>query len=468
MIKKDLQALVIDDEPSIRDFLTEVLRSDGWIVSEAETAERSFEMLRDQQWSLVFCDVMLGGADGFAVLRRFTEEQPEAQIVIMTGHGSAAGALDAVSLGAYDYLMKPFSVTEVEALSKDVRKRIEKRQRPVSESNEQSVPVYTSDLDLIGHSGAFIKVMKLVGRLASTNLPVLITGESGTGKEVVARAIHRRSTRTSRPFVAVNCGALPAELIESELFGHVRGSFTGADRDRQGLFEEANGGTVFLDEITETTPAFQVKLLRALQEGEIRRVGSNRVVKVDVRIIAATNRDPEADVQNGRFRQDLLYRLNAVTLHLPPLRERREDIMPLAKHFAQRVRTPGNPPLRFSPEVIYLLETYPWPGNIRELENAIMRASALCDHVARPEDLPERIRSFHDAPMEEASTPQNGLYNKEAEEWPELSEIEGRYVARVLAHTSGNKQAAARVLGVDRKTLQRMIKRHNLDGTPSL
>jgi two-component system, NtrC family, response regulator AtoC len=467
-MKKDLQALVIDDEPSIRDFVSEVLNGDGWVVSEAETAERSFEMLRDEQWSLVFCDVMLGGADGFAVLRRFTEEQPDAQIVLMTGHGSAVGALDAVSLGAYDYLMKPFSVNEVEALSKAVRKRLEKKRQPsLNDIEEPSVPVYTSDLELIGHSSAFVKVMKLVGRLAATNLPVLVTGESGTGKEVVAKAIHRRSPRASKAFVAVNCGALPAELIESELFGHVRGSFTGADRDRQGLFEEANGGTVFLDEITETTPAFQVKLLRALQEGEFRRVGSNKIVKVDVRIIAATNRDPEAEVQAGRFRQDLLYRLNAVSLNLPPLRERREDIMPLARHFAERVRAPGNPPLRFSTETTYLLETYRWPGNIRELENAVMRASALCDHIARPEDLPERIRNFHDDQVEEL-LPETELLLGNEDGWPTLSEIEGRYVARVLAHTSGNKQAAARLLGVDRKTLQRMIKRHELENVMAI
>src|SRR5919198_2729174 len=211
--------------------------------------------------------------------------------------------------------------------------------RPGTTGELPPTPVYASDIDLIGVSAAFIEVMKQVGRVAATNLPVLVAGESGTGKEVVARALHRRSRRAARPFVAVNCGAIPSELIESELFGHVRGSFTGATSDRAGLFEEADGGTVFLDEITETTPAFQVKLLRALQEGEIRRVGSNRTQRVDVRVIAASNRDVEMEVANGRFRQDLLYRLNAVTLKLPPLRERREDIVPLARRFAERVRS---------------------------------------------------------------------------------------------------------------------------------
>jgi DNA-binding NtrC family response regulator len=459
-----MKALVVDDEPAVRDFVTEVLRADGWETSEAETAERAFEMLRDDRWSLVFCDVMLGGADGFSVLRRFTDEQPEAQIVLMTGHGSAAGALDAVAFGAYDYLLKPFGADDVLALSQAVRERIEKPQRRDDANAEPPAPVYISDIDLVGRSAAFVEVMKLVGRVAITNLPVLITGESGTGKEIVARAIHRRSPRSAEAFVALNCGALPSELIESELFGHVRGSFTGATVDRRGLWEEADGGTVFLDEITETTPAFQVKLLRALQEGEIRRVGSNRTIHVDVRVIAATNCDAEEEVRGGRFRQDLLYRLNAVTIHLPPLRERLEDILPLATHFARRVVRAGDPPVNFSREALQLLESYNWPGNIRELENAVVRAAALCDNTVRPEDLPERIRNFSSAPPPEAEAASHLHVEQGEEEWPPLSEIEGRYVARVLAHTGGNKQAASRLLGIDRKTLQRMIKRHHLDG----
>jgi DNA-binding NtrC family response regulator len=458
-----MKALVVDDEPAVRDFVIEVLQTDGWEVSEAETAERAFEMLRDHRWSLVFCDVMLGGADGFAVLRRFTAEQPEAQIVLMTGHGSAAGALDAVAFGAYDYLMKPFSVGDVLALSQAVRERHRKPTRVEDDRNRPTIPVYISDIDLVGRGAAFVEVMKLVGRVSITNLPVLITGESGTGKEVVARAIHHRSPRSAESFVALNCGALPAELIESELFGHVRGSFTGATVDRLGLWEEADGGTVFLDEITETTPAFQVKLLRALQEGEIRRVGSNRTVHVDVRVIAATNRDAEEEVREGRFRQDLLYRLNAVTIHLPPLRERLEDILPLATRFAERVVRANEPPVSFSREALQLLENYNWPGNIRELENAVVRAAALCDTVVRPEDLPERIRNFTSpAPAEDADTVARLRDPQAGEEWPPLSEIEGRYVARVLAHTGGNKQAAARLLDIDRKTLQRMINRHHI------
>ena len=456
-----MHALVIDDEAGVRRFVADVLREDGWEVSDAETAERAFELLREGHWSLVFCDVMLGGADGYAVLRRFNLEQPQAQVVLMTGHGSAVGALDATAGGAYDYLIKPFSVSDVQALSRSVKRHDARRAFSSTKENEKATPVYISDIALIGQSPAFIEAMKLVGRVAPTNLPVLITGESGTGKEVVARAIHRRSRRAARSFVAVNCGALPAELIESELFGHVRGAFTGADRDRQGLFEEADGGTVFLDEITETTPAFQVKLLRALQEGEIRRVGANRTTHVDVRVIAATNGGLENDVQKGLFRQDLLYRLNTVSLHLPPLRERREDIPILVRHFASLARVPGDPDLSFSPEALHLLENYHWPGNIRELENAVVRTAALCDHIIRPEDLPERIRKAGDAAIGEAA-PRTDIPFIADGEWLPLAEIEGRYVTRALAHTNGNKMAAARLLGVDRKTIERMIKRHNI------
>ncbi|HKP71508.1 MAG TPA: sigma-54 dependent transcriptional regulator [Pyrinomonadaceae bacterium] len=459
-----MKALVIDDENLIRDNVAEVLRADGWTVSEAESAERAFDLLSRETWALVFCDVKLGGDgghDGFAVLRRFTEEQPGAQIVLMTGHGSAVGALDAVASGAYDYLMKPFDNDEVIAISQAVRNGIEKRARQ-NTTGDLLPPVYTSDIDLVGQSAAFVEMMKLVGRVAGTNLPVLITGESGTGKEVVARAIHRRSQRAENAFVAVNCGAIPSELIESELFGHVRGSFTGATMDRRGLWQEAHLGTIFLDEITETTPAFQVKLLRALQEGEIRRVGSNHTLQVDVRVIAASNRDVEREMRDGRFRQDLLYRLNAVTLHLPPLRERREDIMPLARRFAERTTRNGERPVSFSRDAIEVLQGYNWPGNIRELENAIVRATALCDQIVRPEDLPERI-SGSTVEAAQPVAPVAAEAKKDDEELLSLSELECRHIYRVLEHTGGNKQAAARILGIDRSTLQRMIKRHNLE-----
>jgi len=290
---------------------------------------------------------------------------------------------------------------------------------------------------------------------------VEMDGPFGGCGEVVASALHRRSARGEQPFVAVNCGAIPAELIESELFGHMKGSFTGADRDRWGLWEEADGGTVFLDEITETTAAFQVKLLRALQEGEIRRVGSNRTQQVDVRVVAASNRNVEGEVKAGRFRQDLFYRLNAVSIVLPPLRERREDILPLAKSFAEQVYS-LNPAVNFAPEALALLERYSWPGNIRELENAVVRAAALCDGMIRVRDLPERVRNHR--PETRPATVSQMEPEKSAgdqQEWPSLAEVEGRYVAQVLEHTRGNKQAAARLLGVDRKTVERIVRRQD-------
>src|SRR2546423_4207221 len=461
MKQTQLHALIIDDEAQVRSFIGLVLSSEGWEVSEAESAERAFEMLHTQDWSLVLCDVLLGGESGFSVLKRFREELPEKQVVLMTGRGSALDALDATALGAFDYLLKPFGVDELQSLARAARERLAERPARRADSRQKDSASNFTYLVLVGRSEAFIEVMKQVGRFAATSLPVLITGESGTGKEVVARALHRRSRRAQQPFVAVNCGAIPSELIESELFGHVRGSFTGAHADRPGLFEEADGGTVFLDEITETTPAFQVKLLRVLQEGEIRRVGSNRTQHVDVRVITASNRDVESEVEAGRFRQDLFYRLNAVTLRLPPLRERHEDIMPLARRFAGRVWS-ANPAASFSPEATYLLEQYTWPGNVRELENAVVRAVALCGNVVRPEDLPERVRNYR-PPQQEEAAPAETHPPPAGKEWPTLSEIEGRYVARVLSHTGGNKQAAARTLSVDRKTLERKIKRNNIN-----
>ena len=450
----ELHALVIDDEQPVRDFVATVLRADGWQVTQSSSAEEAFEMSHYTTWAVVFCDVMLGGANGFEVLRRFKQDLPETKVVLMTGHGSGEGALDATAFGAYDYLLKPFGPEELQSLSSALREQLTTHRKVFRRRADSP----EGDINLIGRSQVFIEVMKQVGRVAATNLPVLLTGESGTGKELIAAAIHRRSGRADKPFVAVNCGAIPAELIESELFGHTKGSFTGADRDRRGLWEEADGGTVFLDEITETTAAFQVKLLRVIQEREIRRVGSNQTLAVDVRVVAASNRNVEEEVSAGRFRNDLFYRLNAVSLVLPPLRERREDIPPLAQSFARRIYS-LSPSVTFSPEAVELLERYRWPGNIRELENAVVRGAAMCDGIIRAKDLPDRIRHYR----EQGLTPENSATaDPENEEWPLLAQVEGRYVARVLGKTGGNKQAASRVLGVDRKTLNRMIDRHKI------
>jgi DNA-binding NtrC family response regulator len=455
-----MQALVIDDDPQMRKFVSEVLRDEGWELTEAASAEEVFELMREREWPVVFCDVILGGADGFSVLKRFKEQQPRAKVVLMTGDGNASGALDATSFGAFDYLLKPFGPEELRSLSQALRELLPSRQSRRLQA-PHATSGYQPDIGLLGRSEAFIGIMKQVGRVATTNLPVLLTGESGTGKEVVASSLHSHSSRAEEPFVAVNCGAISAELIESELFGHVKGSFTGADRDRRGLWEEADKGTIFLDEITETTPAFQVKLLRALQQSEIRRVGSNQTQRVDVRVIAASNRNVEAEVEAGRFRKDLFYRLNAVSITLPPLRERPEDILLLANSFAERVYS-LSPKVTFSIEALKQLEKYPWPGNIRELENAVVRATAICDGTIRLKDLPERVQQYCNLQERVLSASDSETTAQVVAEWFPLATLEGRYVEKVLTHTKGNKQAAARILDVDRKTLDRMIKRHKV------
>jgi DNA-binding NtrC family response regulator len=462
-----LHALVIDDEPDISGLVAEVLRQEGWDVTEAASAEEAFEVLPGQNWGVVFSDVVLGGADGFSVLRRFKQEIPATPVVLMTGHASASGALDATSFGAYDYLLKPFGIDELQALSQALKEQV-LDYRPRRVRSPIAPTKYQPDIRLLGRSKALIDIMKHIGRVANTNLPVLLSGESGTGKEVIASALHSRSPRRDHPFVAVNCGALSAELIESELFGHAKGSFTGADRDLPGVWEAADKGTIFLDEITETTPAFQVKILRALQQGEIRQVGPNEVRRVDVRVIAASNRNVEEEVRAGRFRQDLFYRLNAVSIRLPPLRERREDILLLAKNFAERVYSLGAQ-VKFSREALELLEQYSWPGNIRELENAVVLATAVCDGTIRAKDLPEPLHKYSARQAEDAA--QNPGEASRPDDIPEenlpLSVMEGRHVAKILTHTRGNKQAAARILKIDRKTLDRMIKRHKIGSNTS-
>ena len=454
--ERDKFALVVDDEPRIRSLIAEILETDGWKVTACSSAEEAIELINVFPWQLVFCDVILGGTDGYEVLRRFARDCPKAQFILMTGHVSGAGALDATAIGAYDYLSKPFKIERILSISRAILDRAgsgDVGARP----EKENLTAYESDLGLIGKSPAFIECLKLVGRVAPTDLPVLISGASGTGKEVIARAIHKRSPRANAPFVPVNCGAIPVELIESELFGHAKGSFTGADRERPGLWEEANGGTIFLDEITETGALFQVKLLRALQEREIRRVGSNRSIPVDVRVIAATNRDIEEEVRAERFRQDLMFRLNVVSIELPRLRDRSDDIVLLANHFIARS---GKRDTRLSPEVKEILIRHDWEGNIRELENAILGAIALADDVIYPEHLPKNLLasnvqqkaglSLHESLVDEVKT---------QDKFVTLSEMEERYVSAVLAKTGGNKQAAARILDIDRKTLIRIAER---------
>jgi len=451
------RVLVIDDEHSVREFVSDVLRGDGWNVSQSPSAEDAFERLPETPWAVVFCDVTLAGASGYNALHTFKEKLPDSRVVLMAGHGNTAGSLDTTAFGIYDYLLQRFGTEELQLLSQALREQLTARTKRTSPARRTAA--CHSDLELVGRSQALIEVLKQVRRVSSTNVPVLITGEAGTGKELVASAIHNRSARAERPFIAINCGSVPADLIEAEVFGYVRGSFAGADRDRRGLWEEADGGTLFLDEITQTSLSFQATLLRAMQMGEIRRVGSNHTTPVNVRVIAASNRDVEPEVAAGRFRNDLFQRLNGAPIELSPLRERPEDVPPLAQSFADRVYS-LSPPVRFSVEALAVLQRYNWPGNICELETAVVQAVALCDGMVRVKDLPERVRQHSGS---EISRTNGSADQSEHEEWVPLSRIEGRYVTKVLEHTRGNKQAAARLLGVDRKTLDRMIKRHHIE-----
>ncbi len=475
-----MQILVVDDDRSVRDMVCEVLRDDGFNVIAAPDGETAIEMGRRQPFDLVFCDVKMGKTSGFDVLRAFKEDvQPDADIILMTGDASLESALEAVRGGARDYIVKPFSIEELSNLAKTAMER----RRLAKEAATVVDELPAEFADLIGRSAPMIEVFKMIGRVATTDLPLLICGESGTGKEVIARTIHANSPRNAKAFVAVNCGALTETLLETELFGHVRGAFTGAGSDRRGLFEEANGGTLLLDEVTETSPAFQVKLLRVLQENEVRRVGSNISTKVNVRILATTNRDPEALVTSGLFREDLLYRLNVISLRLPPLRERAGDIDLMIAAFLSRYRKPDAPALRIAPEALERLRSYAWPGNVRELRHTMQRLAVLSTgNVVRVADLPEKVRNttgeldelLHENPSQDVvgpawesdGTPKRatGAAAKAADDpdrtWLPLSELERRYLVRVLYYTKGNKKRAAEILGVDRKTLSRMVERH--------
>jgi DNA-binding NtrC family response regulator len=440
-----LCALVVDDEPEVRRVISGVLEDRGWLVSEAESARRARELLETQSWTLIFLDKRLPDGDGISILQAVTRKTSATSVVMITGQGSYNEAILAMTSGALNYLPKPFTIP-------DVREQIERCLARLEEKGWQRPLPLTphAEAGLVARSAAMIEIGVQLQRVAKTDVPVLVCGPTGTGKEVIARELHRLSSRAANPFVTVNCGAISAQLIESELFGHVRGAFTGADRERKGLLEEATGGTIFLDEITETLPMFQVKLLRALQQGEIRRVGSNNVSQIDVRVIAATNRDIYEEVEAGRFRVDLFYRLNSCVVEIPPLKERSEDILPLVEHFAAGTGRP----VWFSEPVMKSLCNYDWPGNVRELENAITTAVKTCDGVVHLRDLPKRIseRAF------QVKDGEAEVLIGRSEEFLPLREATRRYIERVLAHTGGNKAAASRILGVSYRSMFRILK----------
>jgi DNA-binding NtrC family response regulator len=446
--------LVIDDDRASCNLLRELFMAQGWSAETAETPERALELASREKFDLLVSDINLEAEmSGLDLLRELRDRCP---VVLITGFGALDTTVAASREGAWDIISKPFKVQEIIAVARRALERLEESGNDNRRPNEIERPKHEQAImaGLIGRSPAMLELYKEIARVAPTRSTVLIIGESGTGKELVARSIHQHSSRGARPFVPVNCGALTETLLEAELFGHVRGSFTGATADRKGLWEEAEGGTLFLDEIGETSAAMQVKLLRALQDGEIRRVGASRSVRVDARVVAATNRDLEKEVAAGRFREDLFYRLNVFTLRPPPLRERRSDIPLLADRFLRASRDNVGRVLRFMEETIKVLVAYNWPGNVRELESAVEYAAlrARGTEIA-PEDLPPKLQS--EEARAAARSPLAALYD----DLPLLEELERRYLLHVLKVVGGNRTRAAEVMGIDRRTLYRMAER---------
>ena len=456
--------LVADDEASLRHVLTLVLQAQGYEVRAVGNGEEALAELEARDYDAVISDVRMPRVDGLTVLRKALARQPDLTFVVMSAYGQPDAALAAVAAGAFDYVSKPFKPEEVVL----VLKKAEERRRLVTENRRLRRSGADRDpLDRIAGSSEVVKQLhKQILKLAPVSTTVLITGESGTGKELVARALHELSPRAAMPFVPVNCGAIPPGLVESELFGHARGAFTDARTAKRGLFAEADGGTLLLDEAGELPPPAQIKLLRFLQEGEIRAVGENRSERVDVRVLAATHRDLGKLVEKGEFREDLYYRLNVVNLTLPPLRARREDVLQLARTFLLRFNRELNrqtPVTGFEPGAEELLASYSWPGNVRELENAIERAVLLAEgNLVQVQNLPERIWSTprsaeRSVPAAEASS-QEDLSLKRA-----MRSLEERYIRAALRRTRGNRTRASELLEISHRALLYKIKEYGID-----
>jgi len=444
-----MRALVVDDDDDIRTFLASVLAKQSITVATAGSGADAMALLGREAFDVVLLDLRLPDASGLDVLRWARDADVDTEFIVLTGHAEVEAAVEAMRLGAYDFIGKPCRNSELlQIVGKAAEKKSLRRENVALKEvmRREGLP------QIVGQTSAVREVLAVIERVAASDRPVLIQGESGTGKELVARTIHLQSQRAARPFVSVNCGALPDTLLETELFGHRRGAFSGAVASRVGLFEAADGGTLFLDEIGEMSPAMQVRLLRALDSGEVRRVGEERAFHVDVRIVGATAKDLSREATEGRFRWDLYYRVSTVIVPVPPLRRRREDIPLLVRHFAE-ASVPEGRALRFSPEAMAALVSYDWPGNIRELRNVIERLQILHHGgEVRPDDLPAELRAAR-APAEPAAT---GLLP--------LSEVERRHVERVLEATAWNKTRAARVLGIDIKTLNKKIRDFHIGG----
>ena len=450
-----VSVLVVDDQAPIRESMVITFRREGYTVESAESGEQALEYLYKKPFDLVVTDMRLTGMSGMDVLTRSKELFPDTEVVVMTAYGTIEGAVEAIKSGAYDYLTKPFRPEELTLVAERAleRKGLTQRVRLL----EQAVRGQHPFGEIVCTSQAMDDVLRMVDQVARLDSTVLITGESGTGKELIARALHRLSPRKDKPLVIVNCGAIPENLQESELFGHTKGAFTGAYTDKRGLFDEAHTGTAFLDEVGELTPMAQVKMLRFLQDGEVRRVGTTASRNLDVRIIAATNRDLDKSVAEGGFREDLFYRLNVIPIALPPLRERRDDIPLLAQHFVRGIakRMGKAQPPSISPRAMDRLLKQSWRGNVRELENIIERAAAL-DR--------DGILGMDDLPFGESERNEDRVIDHARQSSLTLSELEKEYILEVLAECSDSRKNTARRLGITTATLWRKLKQYEKEG----
>ncbi len=444
--------LVIDDEDSMCNFMEIMLAKEGYAVDTVNSGSEGLGLLREKNYDLVIADLNMPEMTGIDVLKQVRSFKQDQDLIVMTAYASVDTAIEAMKHGAVDYITKPFKVDEIKlVIEKSISRKKLIRENDTLKKQLQGDNSFDK---FIGTSDVVVELKKIAGRVAATDSTVLIRGESGTGKDLIAKAIHHHSPRAGGPFVTINCAALPESLLESELFGHKKGSFTGAIKDKDGLFKVADGGTFFLDEVGNTSVAIQVKLLRVLEEKRIIPVGDTKPIDVDVRLIAATNSDLEADVKNGRFRADLFYRLNVIPISIPPLRERKDDIGLLAKYFIDGFCAKvGIAPKELSPEAMAILTNYHWPGNVRELENTIERA-VLLNRSASLEvaDLPEKLSRPESVAAVTDAEPAN----------PTLESIEKAYIHYVMSQTGGKKTAAARILGIDTSTLYRKLDRYNM------
>ncbi|MCP2518942.1 sigma-54 dependent transcriptional regulator [Candidatus Aminicenantes bacterium AC-708-M15] len=448
--------LIVDDEKSILDLLSMVFKKEGYNVYTALSSQRALELLDERDIDLVITDIKMPGMSGLSLLTHIKENYPDVPVIMITAYGSTREAVQALKAGALDYITKPFDIDELKIV---VRNALHKRQLEQENIHlKKELTKRYSFENIVGKSKKMQEIFNLIERIAPTDATILIYGESGTGKELVAKAIHYKSLRRNNKFVSINCGALPENLLESELFGHVKGSFTGAYSDKRGLFEVANKGTLLLDEIGEMNPMTQVKLLRALQERKIRRVGGVEEIEIDVRIIASTNQNLKEKIKKGEFREDLFYRLNVINITLPPLRERKEDIPLLVEHFVEKYSKQFRKEKKeVTPEVMKVFQDYHWPGNIRELENVIERAMALSQgNKITIDDIPKEI--IHPATVEmPVSIPEEG-FNLNSH----LEEISRRYIEHALIKAERNIKRAAEILGISYRSLRHYIDKYGI------